>query len=313
MVSVYSQRMKKLMILLVVALMATAACSSSTPETELATSAAPSSDGGGGSTDALSLVVGSADQADQVGSYKMQFTMTMSGMGDLMAAGGGAGMPSGSGDTVDFMTGSAEVDAANDAMHMTAEVFFVGEMEVITIDGKTYISSPMLASLGGGREGQWMETPADASATSGTSSDPTAFLETLRGVGSVQEVGSETIDGQETKHYTATVDLEAALAQLPEDEAGGTEEALSAFQDQFGASTFPIDVWLNGEGLPVKVEFSFEFDASAFGGTSGGTAPNPKLTMVMTMSDYGVPVDIQAPPAGQVVPMPTGEGMPPVG
>ena len=81
--AVYSQRMKKLMILLIVAAMATAACSSSTPAPDPATSAAPASDGGGGSSDALSLVLGSADQTDEVGSYKMQFTMTMSGMGDL--------------------------------------------------------------------------------------------------------------------------------------------------------------------------------------------------------------------------------------
>ena len=52
----------------------------------------------------------------------------------------------------------------------------------------------------------------------------------------------------------------------------------------------PADVWIDGQDRVVKMHMTI--DGSAFGGTgSGGTAE-----LTMEISDFGVPVDVQAPP-----------------
>ncbi len=55
----------------------------------------------------------------------------------------------------------------------------------------------------------------------------------------------------------------------------------------------PADVWIDDNDRVVKMHFTM--DASGFG-VGAGTA---EVTMEIT--DFGVPVDVQAPPADQTV------------
>ncbi len=55
----------------------------------------------------------------------------------------------------------------------------------------------------------------------------------------------------------------------------------------------PADVWINDDDRVVKMQFAI--DGSAFGSDGGA------IQMTMEITDFGVPVDVQAPPEDQTV------------
>ncbi len=96
--------------------------------------------------------------------------------------------------------------------------------------------------------------------------------------------GTETLDGVETTHYTATIDL-AKVAQLQGAEGQAFVNRLNAA----GAPTsIPLDVWIgNDDGLVHKLTV----DEALQGVT---------VDLTLTISDYGTDVTVTAPPADQV-------------
>ncbi len=59
--------------------------------------------------------------------------------------------------------------------------------------------------------------------------------------------------------------------------------------------TITYDMWIDGSDLMRRIEF----DLGALGGEAAGADG-----MVMTMSDWGKPVSVKAPPANAIVEMP---------
>jgi hypothetical protein len=120
----------------------------------------------------------------------------------------------------------------------------------------------------------------------GAAQSPTGSLDLLRSSGDFSEVGKETIGGVETTHYHGTVDLEKAAT------AGGLSSAEVQRLRAMGApSQYPMDVWVDDAGLIRQFTESYD---QTFGGKS------VSLEMTMDMSDYGVPVDVTAPPSDEV-------------
>jgi hypothetical protein len=160
-----------------------------------------------------------------------------------------------------------------------------------------YLQSPLLA-LGGGRDG-WVSMSPDELSTSSPgaglgSYDPSKLLESLRGVaGEPEVVGTEEIDGVQTTHYRATMDLADAVAKAPESERA----RLQAQLDQLDGAEVPVDVWIDGDGLPRRMRMDMGGLASSMGSTDGGAV------MTMDFYDYGVPVDIQVPSPDDVTPL----------
>jgi hypothetical protein len=112
----------------------------------------------------------------------------------------------------------------------------------------------------------------------------------LRGSGEVEEVGVEALDGVETTHYRATVDLDRAVQQAPAE----ARDQVQAQIDQIkaaGISELPIDVWIDGDGLPRKLGYDITVEAE-------GQEVHTVLEMLFT--DYGIEVDVTPPPADQV-------------
>ncbi|TDC96055.1 LppX_LprAFG lipoprotein [Actinomadura sp. 7K507] len=104
----------------------------------------------------------------------------------------------------------------------------------------------------------------------------------------VKKVGEETVDGVETTRYTGTYRTEDAIAKLP-------AESQDAYRKSVGASGMSqahFDLWVDDEQLPRKL--AVKADRSAAG----------SMAMTITYRDYGKPVQIAAPPAGQVTDMP---------
>lgn len=252
--------------------------------------------GGGGTEVALAAAVDALEDQQTV---KMDFSVSFEGLGK--EAEQGLAMLGGSLD----MSGHVEMDMDSGLQSMVMEVPMLGEMEMIQ-DGETvYMKTP--AGLGMGSK-PWMSFDAGSEAASGLTgsmggqSDPTAMLESLRGVSSgVEEVGTETIDGVETTHYAATIDLEKAMSMAPADQQAEMQASLG----DLGIKEMPVDVWVDGDGLVRRMEIRMEMGKiaeSAAGGDPTAAQMFKDATMVMTMDlyDYGVPVNIQVPPASQV-------------
>ena len=83
----------------------------------------------------------------------------------------------------------------------------------------------------------------------------------------VEKIGSEEIRGVKTTHY---------LAQLDKTKLGAE-----------GGASVAVDAWIDEQGLPRRVRVP--------SGGDGDTAA------VADLFDFGVPVDVEAPPAGEIV------------
>jgi hypothetical protein len=122
------------------------------------------------------------------------------------------------------------------------------------------------------------------------SNDPRGVLDALRGVsGEVEELGEQSIRGVETTHYRATVDLEKAQDEVPE----ARRADFAAFSERLGIEDLPIDVWVDEEGRARR--FAYEVATPAAGGN-----PASQVELVIDLFDFGVEVDVEAPPESEV-------------
>src|SRR4051812_31229649 len=120
--------------------------------------------------------------------------------------------------------------------------------------------------------------------------DATSQLDYLRGVSDdVHEVGKETVRGASTTHYRATVDLKKAAAASNSDAKAAIEQA----EKVLGTVTFPIDVWIDGQGRLRKLTYSLDVSKAAGAKASGN------VSLTLELFDFGVPVNVSAPPADQ--------------
>ena len=205
---------------------------------------------------------------------QMSMSMDMGAMFEQLAAASGEEVPAELGD------GRMEMVADGDTVYMHFSVF-----EVLT--GTSDWLSMSAEDLG---------TDAESLGLGASASDPTKLLESLRGVhGEPEVVGQEEVGGVATTHYHATMSLADALAQVPEDQRAEVEAALDDLAEGSDAE-IPVDVWIDGDGLPrrVTMDMGGAMDAIAPGG--GG------VTMTIEFSDYGEPVDIQVPSPDEVTP-----------
>jgi hypothetical protein len=155
------------------------------------------------------------------------------------------------------------------------------QFEMRIVDEDIYLRVP--------GEANWQHF--DAATVSGPgsgASDPTAALDYLRGVsGSVEEQGTEKVRGTETRKLHADVDVGLAAQQLQ----GVARRSILALQ-QLGVSSIPVDVWIDDQGR-LRREFA-TLDIQNQG-------QQAQMTITIELFDYGVPVDVQAPPEKQVV------------
>jgi hypothetical protein len=141
------------------------------------------------------------------------------------------------------------------------------------LDGKKWLSLNLAQyqqSMGSGSIVSWQQT------------NPANALESLRGVGTVTRIGTDTIDGSQTTHYRTAIDTDRAAASAPPDQRARIRAAF----DEVGA--IPVDVWIDGEGRTRK--FSMIINMPGQG----------DMDASFEFYDYGAPVDVSAPPADEV-------------
>lgn len=128
------------------------------------------------------------------------------------------------------------------------------------------------------------------------SGDPTSALGLLPGTkGEVRTVGKEDVRGVETTHYAITIDIDKASRNLTPE----LRESLGPIFEQFRTKEFPADVWIDEEGRMRKAAYAIDISGAT---PPGGTAPvSGRLETTFELFDFGVDLDLEAPPADQVI------------
>ncbi|HXN54870.1 MAG TPA: hypothetical protein VN874_01275 [Myxococcales bacterium] len=170
-----------------------------------------------------------------------------------------------------------------------------------------YMNMPFLAGkLPAGKT--WMKldiSKAAAAAGLGTSQlgsleqdDPTKFLDYLRASsGAVTNLGSQSIDGVPTTHYSATLQMSRILDRLP----GAQQAAAKAALEKLGsAGAIPVEVWVDAQGRVRRMQMSL----SGLAGSSGpAVAAGIGGSITIDFTSYGPVPAVVAPPASEVFDM----------
>ncbi|QIX27056.1 LppX_LprAFG lipoprotein [Nocardioides sp. JQ2195] len=188
------------------------------------------------------------------------------------------------------MTADGKLDYTGDApkmsMTMSAPAFGEQAIKARVVDGKMYMAMPM---LGSGTSDTFFQIDLDdpenplAQSMGGLSSfDPKSTVEMFgQGIEKVTMVGDDSVNGVHTQHYVVTTNTEEFAKSLGDDA-------------DLVPKDLTYDVWLDDEGRMAKMEA--ELDAQG--------------SMTLTMSDWGEPVNIVAPPANKIQDFPSGTPSP---
>jgi hypothetical protein len=163
------------------------------------------------------------------------------------------------------------------------------KIEARMVDGVMYMNLGELGSTAMTHGKSWLKMDFAAlglgksSAGGLGNANPGGTLDALRGAGDVETVGTETVRGVETTHYRAMIDPKRAIDQAPERLRDQVRKGLETFD-----GTIPVDVWIDGDGQARKISMEMS-------NTKAG-----KIGMTMEYYDFGVAVNVNAPPADDV-------------
>jgi hypothetical protein len=128
--------------------------------------------------------------------------------------------------------------------------------------------------------------------------DPAQTLQYLRAASTgVKEGGSATVRGVETTRYTGRLDFRKALdaglekLELSPAERQRARAGMKWMLDQLGANGVPFEVFVDGDGLLRRMTMHMNM-----------TVEGEEMSMKMLIDyfDFGVDVNVQAPPARDV-------------
>ena len=114
--------------------------------------------------------------------------------------------------------------------------------------------------------------------------DPTQFLTYLAKAGDVQKVGSEDVNGTPTTHYHATIDFDKLAGS-----AGNAADSVRQLEQVSGLKKLPTDIWIDASQRVRRQTVAIDVKQ-----------PLPiKFSLQIDYKRFGVPVDVQAPPADE--------------
>jgi hypothetical protein len=188
------------------------------------------------------------------------------------------------GETVD-MTGDLDLgeDGDDPAMDLEMTLPPIGAARMILVDQMLYMN------LGAATQDKYTKIDlSDESDPLGrefgrlmAEADPGAAVAKLdSAMTGLKAMGVDEVDGVEATHYRATLDTDAAL------EAGGTLDGLPKAVVRTLPRSFDYDIWVgNDDGLLRKM-----------------TIEMLDVTSVITLTSWGEPVEVAAPPRAEIMP-----------
>jgi hypothetical protein len=138
---------------------------------------------------------------------------------------------------------------------------------------------------------------ATLSQLSSSSQTPTQSLGYLQAVSAagLTKVGSPSLDGVATTEYAASIDLNKVAAT----KSAAAQTAIKNLEGQLGSSTLPVKVWVDAQGRVRQLSYTVTTAGSTTASASGTTGSQASVTATIGFSDFGVPVNVTAPPAGE--------------
>jgi len=183
------------------------------------------------------------------------------------------------------------------------------EIEQRIVDGTSYTKNLDLFGLG---TETWTKQDVSELIKSNESQNPNQYLQYLEAAGSdVEKVGSEDINGVKTTHYKSVVTKEQVRKNFDSKEwkknytdQGLSEEDYAKFKEAYiqGLSDTPIDLWIDKDNLPVRMQISATINVASVSGdpsTSGDSKVSADFTI--DFGEWGTELNIVAPPADQIV------------
>lgn len=203
-----------------------------------------------------------------------------------------------SGDQIE-MKATGVVDTKAPATEIQMTMSAKGKTVTMTqrlVDGVAYMKSDLLAQMG---MGGWLKIDLSAAGLDvdelsrlggGSDADPTSQSQFLNGLEDVKNLGTEDVDGVTTTHYKGAANLKTAFDEVTKKlgEDSDAAKSLQKMMMQIGGGTpIPVEAWIDAQNRPVKLTY---------------TMPLGNQTVVTTLqySDFGTPVNVQAPPANEV-------------
>jgi hypothetical protein len=204
------------------------------------------------------------------------------------------------------ISGSGAMAFDDKMADLTLSVPQAGTFAIRVISPEVYIEvpAPLRSKLPGDK--QWLSLNANTvarsklgaslSQLSRSSGMPTQTLAYLQGVSThgVTEVGRTTIRGTATTQYKVTVNLTKMVAH----KSAQAQAAVKKLELVLHRSTLPVQVWMDAEGRARQVRVQVPVPSpsgSSTSPTTGGT-----VTATIDFYDFGTPVHVTAPPAGDV-------------
>lgn len=216
--------------------------------------------------------------AYDVSAESMELTIDLS---ELFAAGVAGG-------------GAAEIPPGFDS-------FFEDPMQLITIGDEGWLKWS-LVSLFTGQDDMWLALESDelGSATedfgfSGAGVNPTDLLDMLAAADAdVEDLGTEIVQGVETRHWRALLDVESLAADLDASDQAELEQQLG----ELASAAYPMDMWVGvTDGLLYRYEISLDGNAML-----SPDAPAEASALVsFEFFDHGEPIGIAPPPPDQII------------
>lgn len=276
---------------------------STTTTTAATTTTAPEAEGDGS-------LMASLDAESTVTSARVEGTIEMTGLDDsTIGVSEGvvlffSAFDTETGDSEFLMDMSSFMDSVeiegDDLVPDTPGMF--SEIAFRQIGDTAYIKFPFFTAMLGS-ETEWVSMPADdgdafASDFEIFPTDPTELMEKFDEEGaSIEEIGTETVNGVEATHYRITLDPEAM-------DLSAEEEAELADSGVLTTGTIPMDIWISEEGYMARM--IMVIDATELDPASGEDFET--MTMTYDVFDVNAGVVIEEPPADQVTSMEDLEG-----
>jgi hypothetical protein len=123
-------------------------------------------------------------------------------------------------------------------------------------------------------------------------SDPSQMLEYLRGAsGKLTDLGNEAVDGFQTTHYRAQIDLDRVPNLVPASARSAARKSIAALEGLTNLHQLPVDVWVDRKQLVRREQLSVSV-------STGGQ--QLRMRMTADIPQYGPQPAPALPAASQV-------------